>query len=103
MLSCSEASTSGNFQLHYENSHDYEEYSFVDETWLKKRMPQPTKREAEILTYLKHGMSVKEIAQKLGITNSTLTHEISALKLKYGVKNNILHLIIYATNNSLLS
>jgi DNA-binding NarL/FixJ family response regulator len=48
------------------------------------RMPQLTRRQIEVLLLLKGGLSNKEIAQQLGITEGTAKNHISFLMLELG-------------------
>lgn len=48
------------------------------------RMPQLTRRQIEVLVLLKRGLSNKEIAQQLGITEGTAKNHISFLMLELG-------------------
>jgi DNA-binding NarL/FixJ family response regulator len=48
------------------------------------RAPQLTRRQIEVLLLLKRGLSNKEIAQQLGITEGTAKNHISFLMLELG-------------------
>jgi len=49
--------------------------------------PKLTKRQAEILVWVQRGLSNKQIANRIGITDSTIKLHVTALLKKYGVRN----------------
>lgn len=46
-------------------------------------------REIEILSYLPYGLTDKEIASKLGISNRTVQTHVNRIFLKLGVRNRV--------------
>ena len=55
-----------------------------------------TGREIEVLKYLIHGYSNRQIAESLFVTTATIKAHVSSILHKAGVKN-ILELALYAT------
>jgi DNA-binding CsgD family transcriptional regulator len=52
-----------------------------------RRLPMITRRESEVLTMLGQGLSVKEIAQELFISENTVVTHKRNLKEKFGARN----------------
>ena len=46
-------------------------------------------REIEILSYLPYGLTDKEIASKLGISNRTVQTHVNRIFIKLGVRNRV--------------
>jgi len=65
------------------------------------RVKQLTKREQEILRLIVSGLSAKEIADKLGISNFTVKAHRTRIKQKLDIHKSI-ELVAYALNNKLL-
>ena len=55
-----------------------------------------TEREVEVLKYLMHGYTNKQIAEILVITQATVKAHVSSILHKAGVKNRV-NLALYAT------
>lgn len=60
-----------------------------------------TRREREILFWVAEGLSIKELAQKLFLTESTVTNHRASIMRKTNTRN-VAHLIRYALENNLL-
>jgi DNA-binding CsgD family transcriptional regulator len=61
---------------------------------LQNTMPQLTHREHEILAHIANGLSNKEIADKLRISNNTVANHRKNMRMKMGVKSTIELLLI---------
>lgn len=58
-----------------------------------------TKREVEILSFIKYGYSNKEIANKLCITETTVKNHITSIMQKLEARNRTHAVVIYYMNN----
>lgn len=52
-----------------------------------KSRPHLSRREGQVLSLLKHGLSNKEIAVELGIAPTTVSQYLHVLFIKLGVQN----------------
>ena len=57
-----------------------------------------SKREIEILSYLPYGLTDKEIASKLGISNRTVQTHVSRIFIKLGVRNRVSAACFFVSN-----
>lgn len=57
-----------------------------------------TSREKEIIKYLSHGLSEKEIAEKLFISAKTVSNQLDNIRRKLGVSKNIEIVAFYIAN-----
>lgn len=60
-----------------------------------------SQRETQIINYMAHGCTAKEIAREIGLTHRTIEFYISNIRKKLHAKN-IPHAIYIATQNNLL-
>jgi DNA-binding CsgD family transcriptional regulator len=58
-----------------------------------------TKQEQLVLTWVQRGLTNKQIAQRLKITESTIKFHVSRMLKKYAVRNRV-QLISFSTNNT---
>lgn len=63
---------------------------------MEKVTKRLTKREIEVLKYLIHGFTNRQIAERLVVTTATIKAHVSSILHKAGVKNR-LELALYAT------
>ena len=62
-----------------------------------------SKREQEVLSYLPHGLTDKEIAIKLGISKRTVQTYINRVFIKLGVRNRVGAACIFVRYNNINS
>jgi len=55
----------------------------------KNTLPQISERATEIIKMLSQGFIIKEIANKLGIAETTVNDHLERIKRKLGAKNNV--------------
>ena len=49
--------------------------------------PKLTKKQADVLSWVQQGLSNKQIARKLGLSDSTIKLHVGAILKKYGCRN----------------
>lgn len=62
-----------------------------------------SKREQEVLSYLPHGLTDKEIAIKLGISKRTVQTYINRVFIKLGVRNRVGAACVFVQHNNINS
>jgi two-component system nitrate/nitrite response regulator NarL len=66
----------------------------------KRKMSTLTEREKEVITLISEGLKNKQIAERLFISQTTVTHHLSSIYSKLGVSDR-LELVVYAFANKL--
>jgi len=66
----------------------------------KRKMSSLTEREREVITLIAEGLKNKQIADRLFISQTTVTHHLSSIYSKLGVSDR-LELVVYAFANKL--
>lgn len=87
--------------VHYKNL-DYLDYSFKTKKWKHYQFDPLSKRQKEMLLWAQHGLSLKETAVKMNVSDKTIESMRCRLFEKLGV-NTIEQAIQYASNRRLIS
>jgi DNA-binding NarL/FixJ family response regulator len=66
----------------------------------RRKMATLTEREREVITLIAQGLKNKQIAERLFISQTTVTHHLSSIYAKLGVTDR-LELVVYAFANKL--
>ena len=76
----------GNFCVHYDN-HDYSTYSFISRKWKFHSFVPLSKREKQILVLGQQGLTNKEIADKLCISDKVVEQTKTSLLMEQNLKS----------------
>ena len=87
LFSASAVETPGNLCVYLKGEEIYREYLFAKKKWIDKKMLEFTSREKEILVLYQQGLSRKNIAEKLYVSDSTVKNIINKLKKKCNANN----------------
>ena len=100
LLSGSVVAKPGNLCVYYDNQ-DYAEYSQSKKTWKHYLFAPLTKRKRELLIWVQKGLTQKEIADYMDISEKTVENHKSALFSKFEV-NSMVQALQYASNRRLI-
>jgi DNA-binding CsgD family transcriptional regulator len=89
---------SGNLCIYFDNTKQFDKYSFSKRIWETQEGFCLTKRDQMILRLAKHGQDQQQIADELGLTYNRIRHIIPEIYEKLGAKN-MEQAIVIASNH----
>jgi DNA-binding CsgD family transcriptional regulator len=101
MLTLAVTKKSGNLNVYYKKTPDFDEYSIESKKWKRQQIAQLTEQEISILKLAKQGMNNKKIADKLSLSYGRLKNIITEIYENLHVKS-MSQAVIFATNHLML-
>ena len=100
-FSASPDEKSGNLQVHFKEENIYNQYSFTGKKWISKKMLKLSLREREILMLYQQGLSRKNTADTLCVSDKTIKNTRSRILKKSGAKE-MIHVESFANTHRLI-